>query len=260
MSEIAISPHQISRVRRETRRRIVTVAATERLTPQMQRIRFASPDLHDFSSAAPDDHIKLFVPGGSGQGGDKARLCMRDYTPRAFDPEQGTLTIDFALHQAGPATAWALSARVGDGLEIGGPRGSQIVADDFDWYLLIGDETALPSIGRRVEELRHGVPVITIVVTDTAADFQSFATGADWRPSWIARHQKSADDADLLRSVLADCVLPPGDGYAWVAAEAQTARSIRNYLIDVRGHPRSWLKASGYWARGQQAAHETIAD
>ncbi|MGL1747182.1 siderophore-interacting protein, partial [Vibrio parahaemolyticus] len=49
---------------------------------------------------------------------------------RRFDPVLGTLTIDFALHQAGPATAWALAAKPGDRLEIGGPRGSTILADD----------------------------------------------------------------------------------------------------------------------------------
>jgi NADPH-dependent ferric siderophore reductase len=258
ISVSTVSRHQITRVRRETRRRTLTVTAVERLTPQMQRVRFASPELSDFSSSAPDDHIKLFVPATAEQGGDTAGRCMRDYTPRAFDPAQGTLTVDFALHEAGPATAWALNARVGDMLEIGGPRGSQVVADDFDWYLLIGDETALPSIGRRVEELRPGVPVITIVVTDTAADVQSFTTTADWRPLWIARNPASGDDAGLLQSALADYVFPPGDGYVWVAAEAQTARSIRSYLIDIRQHPRSWLKASGYWARGREATHETI--
>jgi NADPH-dependent ferric siderophore reductase len=40
------------------------------------------------------------------------------------------------------------------------------VPDDFDWYLLIGDETALPAIGRRVEELRADVSVTTFVLME----------------------------------------------------------------------------------------------
>ena len=81
---------------------------------------------------------------------------MRDYTPRAFDAAGNRLTIDFALHDAGPATAWALNARPGETLLIGGPRGSTVVPDDFDFYLLAGDETALPSIGRRLESPASG--------------------------------------------------------------------------------------------------------
>ena len=71
---------------------------------------------------------------------------MRDYTPRRHDAEAGTLEIDFALHEAGPATQWAEQAKVGDLLGVGGPRGSFIVPTDFDWHLLIGDDTALPAI------------------------------------------------------------------------------------------------------------------
>ena len=71
-------------------------------------------------------------------------MIMRDYTPRAFDQASGRLTIDFAIHGAGPVTAWALAVRVGDALNIGGPRGSTILPDDLDWLCLIWDETALP--------------------------------------------------------------------------------------------------------------------
>jgi NADPH-dependent ferric siderophore reductase len=153
--ETLVTPlHQITPIRRDMRRRLVTVTDVERITLRMQRITFESPDLRDFESAAPDDYIKLFFPTADHAGANAAQVCMRDYTPRHFDPAAARLTVDFALHEAGPATCWALQARAGDTIEIGGPRKSNVVADDFDWYLLIGDETALPAIGRRVEELR----------------------------------------------------------------------------------------------------------
>src|SRR6185436_499825 len=98
----------------------------------------------------------------------------RDFTPRRFDVASGTFVIDFALHDAGPATNWAVAAKVGDTLEIGGPRGSAVIPDDFDWYILIGDETALPAIGRRVEELRQDVPVTTIVAVASLEETQTF--------------------------------------------------------------------------------------
>jgi len=248
--------HQTVRVRHETRRRILTVSSIDRITPRMLRLGFTSGDLQDFVSASPDDHIKLFFP--SSDVAEGARPCMRDFTPRRIDTEGGRLAIDFALHEAGPATQWAAAARLGDTLEIGGPRGSIIVPDDFDWYLLIGDETAVPAIGRRVEELRAGVPVTTFVVTGRG-EAQSFETAARWTPHWIERSPGS-DDAAMLKAALATYELPPGEGFVWIAAEAAVARSLRTYMIDDRKHPREWSRAAGYWKRGEADAHEKIED
>jgi NADPH-dependent ferric siderophore reductase len=249
--------HATTRIRHELRRRMLTVTSTELLTPRMRRFGFTSPDLRDFTSAAHDDHIKLFFPA-SGEDADDRDICMRDFTPRRFDRSGGTLVIDFALHEAGPATRWAASARIGDTLQVGGPRGSAVVPDDFDWYLLIGDETAIPAIGRRVEELRIDVPVATFILTE-AGETQDFPTKAVWTPRWIAR-DTSLDDAALLRTALADHALPEGEGFVWIAAEASVARSIRAFITEDLGHPRQWTKAAGYWKRGQADVHEKIED
>jgi len=252
--------HQITRVRRETRRRILSVTEVNQLTPAMRRIHFRSDDLFDFTSESPDDHIKVFLPLLADSENVAATECMRDYTPRKFDAKRGTLTIDFALHKAGPATMWARSAKIGDPLEIGGPRGSAIVADDFDWYLLIGDETALPAIGRRLEELRPGVPVTTLVIVNDADEHQALHTRASNNPVWIHRARQALDDSTLLQLALANTMLPPGEGYVWIAAEARVARSARTYVTETLGHPRQWVKAAGYWSAGAAATHETIQD
>lgn len=246
------SRHQITRLRHDTRRRTLTVATIEPLGTRMRRIGFTSPELHDFVSASADDHIKLFFEDAGGQA------VMRDFTPRRFDTGAGTLTVDFALHDAGPATQWAAAAQVGDRLTIGGPRGSAVVPDDFDWYLLIGDESALPAIGRRVEELRAGVPVVTLGLVDQAADEQVFATRADWTGHWV--HRTGADDAALLIDALRTLAVPAGEGFVWIAAETGVAKALRAYVLDTLGHPREWLKASGYWTKGLADAADKSLD
>jgi NADPH-dependent ferric siderophore reductase len=243
--------HAVTRIRHETRRRLLTVANVSDITPRMRRVELTSPDLAGFTSLSPDDHVKLFLPDPGALDG----VVARDYTPRRFDAAQNRLVIDFALHEAGPATAWALSAKVGDTLQIGGPRGSAVVNDDFDWVVLAGDETALPSIGRRVETLRADVPVFTVAVVDGSAEHQSFATRADWRPTWVHRRAGQTDDA-LLLAAMRDLVLPDGDGYVWIAAEAKVARALRDYWFGDRGHPKAWVKSAGYWVAGQPGVSE----
>jgi NADPH-dependent ferric siderophore reductase len=48
----------------------------------------------------------------------------------------------------------AAQATVGQFLETGGPKGSAIISrTGIDLHVLIGDETGLPAISRRLEEL-----------------------------------------------------------------------------------------------------------
>jgi NADPH-dependent ferric siderophore reductase len=255
MDTIAAPRHRITRVRHEIRRRKLTVASIERPTPHMLWIGFTSPDLRDFPSVSFDDHVKLLLP----DAGAEDRPVMRDFTPRRFDVRRGTLVIDFALHEAGPAIAWAASAKIGDTIMIGGPKGSTVVPDDFDWYLLIGDETAIPAMGRRVEELRPGVPVATFAVIADAAEAQIFESRAALNQFWIPR-DGADDDAARLRGVLADYRLPAGDGFVWIAAEASVARDLRHLIVNERNHPKEWTKAAGYWSRGEAGADKVVVD
>ena len=242
----------ITRHRHELKRRTLTVRETGYLTPHMIRMVLESDDLADFTSLGADDHIKLFFgPDGSE---------MRDYTPRAYDNDARTLVLDFAVHDAGPATAWAVAARPGDTLNIGGPRGSAVIAPVFDWYLLIGDETALPAIGRRVEELSAGTQVLTLAAVPGPEDEQVFDTEADHAATWLHRPVgEAADPASLLDAAKA-LDLPDGRGFVWIAAEAQVARALKRHFLDDRGHPAAHLKAAGYWIAGTAGESEKSLD
>ena len=245
--------HQIIRQRHELRRRSLTVKAKSNVTPGMIRILLEGADLKDFVSTGADDHVKLFVPGGSGEPE------MRDYTPRRYDPEARTLAIDFAVHDAGPATRWAIDARPGDTLLLGGPRGSLVVPPTFDWMLMAGDETALPAIGRRIEEAPANLRILSVVAVANAAEEQRFVTRARHEAIWVHRPLASADDpAPLLAAVKAASLPEEGDGYIWIAAEARVARALRAYLVQERGHPPEWSRSAGYWLKGVADAHEKL--
>lgn len=242
----------ITRHRFDIRRRTLTVRDKITLTPNMIRFVLASDELGDFESLAPDDHIKLFFDTGSDQPE------ARDYTPRAFDREARTLTLDFAVHEAGPATQWAIDAQVGDPLAIAGPRGSAVVTPEFDWWLLIGDETALPAMGRWVEEMPAGTAVTTLGLVTDPAEEQQFTTRANHSARWLHR-ANPADPAPVLQAAAA-LDLPAGRGFVWIAAEAGVARALREHFQHQRQHPKEWLKAAGYWLKGQADAQEKLLD
>ncbi|MFE8645127.1 siderophore-interacting protein [Sphingomonas sp. NCPPB 2930] len=263
-------PRAPYRVRHELRFRRLTVRSVEALTPHLQRVVLEGDDLLGFVSAGFDDHVKLVFPDPSTgavvaptmtpegiRWPDGQKPAMRDYTPRRYDPRAGTLTIDFALHEAGPATRWAEQARPGDVLGVGGPRGSMVVPMAFDGYLLMGDDTALPAIARRLEELPAGVPVVVVVEVDGPADEVALPSPAQVQVRWLHRHGAAPGTTALLLDALADTPMPPGDFHAWVACETGMAKRLRAALVGTHGARPAWTKAAGYWRLGSADSHET---
>lgn len=241
MSEQSHSASRVQRVRHEIRRRDLEVVRVDDLSPHFRSVTFGGDALAGFLSASFDDHVKLVLDGG----------VARDYTPRRHDAARGELTIEFALHGDGPAAAFAASAVPGRRATIAGPRGSLIIPTDYDWHLLAGDETALPAIARRLEELPAGTRTIVIAQVADAADRRALASAATLAVQWVA-------DADALVAVVRALELPPGEGYAWCAGEAGAMATLRRVLVDEKGHDRHAIRAAAYWKRGAIAHHENL--
>ncbi|MGQ7861349.1 siderophore-interacting protein [Pseudomonas sp. 32A] len=242
----------IHRVTHEIKRRRLEVLRVVDITPRMRRITLGGPELAGFISLGSDDHIKLLFPQNAAEQaaldspdfnlrGDGPQPAMRDYTPRRYDLAIGELDIDFVLHGDGPASTWAEQAKVGQHLHIGGPRGSMIVPDIFDSYLLIGDETAIPAIARRLDELPAGRKVLAVIEIANAAERQPLHSAAEVEVIWVVRGQD-----DLLETVQ-NLTLPGGSLYSFVATESKLSRQLRRVLLDTHNINEAFLKAVGYW-------------
>ena len=269
-----IDPRAPQRVRHELRRRLLTVQSVQRVTPHLVRVTLQGDELQGFTSLGFDDHVKLLFPDpatgvlalpsvspeGIRHDADAPRPAMRDYTPRRFDVQAGTLEIDFALHDAGPATQWAEQAAPGQSIGVGGPRGSMVIPMAFDAYLLVGDDTALPAIARRLAELPAGAPVVVIAEVDGPADELVFDTAANLHLTWAHRRGAAPGTTTLLLDTLRQTALPAGDFHAWVACESSAAKALRAHLVGERGARAQWTKAAGYWRLGTADTHETHSE
>jgi len=176
---------------------------------------------------------------------------MRDYTPRLYNAAARELTIEFALHGDGPAADWASQAAPGDRATIGGPRGSFIIPTDYAWHLLVGDDSALPAIARRLEELPATTQAIVVLQLGDSADRRDLSSAASLDVHWLA-------PADDLPAAVRSIGLPRGEGYAWCAGEAAAMAALRRVLVDDLGHDRHAVRAAAYWKRGAVAHHENL--
>lgn len=244
--------HVIRRVRHELKMRKLSVSRVQNLTPHMVRVTVTGEDLEGFVSAAPDDHVKLFFPVDDGaintptMGPDGpvypegvTPSPARDYTPRRYDAARNELDIDFVLHGEGPASTWAEQVKVGDLIGVGGPRGSMVVPDDYDHYVLVGDETALPAIGRWLEEMPTTTPVTVLIEIAATEERQVLARDVHW----VIRGKSTPSLDDMLAAL----PIPPGDTFWWVATESKRARALRSLLVETRQIDKDWVKATGYW-------------
>jgi NADPH-dependent ferric siderophore reductase len=234
------------------------------------RITFRGPELIGFVSDSFDDHVKVFFPAPgqtiphlpqldpSGQPRHHPDQIARDYTPRRYDPVRGELDIEFVLHGDGPGTRWAAQAYIGQTLGFGGPRGSNIIPTSYDWHWLIADETGLPAISRRLEELQDHPSVMVVLLLEKPERHLALPGSKDI----ICHRLKGADqhqaDSALLQ-LLDQTPLPPGEGFAWAAGELDTVRAIRAKLLE-KGLEKTRIRASSYWRNGTSASHQTIED
>jgi NADPH-dependent ferric siderophore reductase len=236
---------RVQRVRHELKRRELQVLRVETLSPHFRSVTFGGESLSDFISASFDDHVKFMLDD------DGAEPVRRDYTPRRHDAAARELTIEFAVHGEGRAAQWAAQAAPGQQATIGGPRGSFIIPTDYAWHLLAGDETALPAIHRRLEELPAGTRAFVVLQVADAADRRELRSAADLSVQWVST-------ADALFEAVRALELPPGEGYAWCAGEASAMAKLRRLLVEDKGLDRHAMRVAAYWKRGATAHHENL--
>lgn len=136
------------------------------VTPHMRRVTLSGENLARF--ATDGLHVRLLFPkdrsfeptwpvtGEDGRprwpDGD-ARPDVRAYTIRRIDVTAGEVDIDFVMHEGACMAGARFASEVlpGDLVGMTGPGGGSTA--EADWYLLAGDETALPAISRIVEML-----------------------------------------------------------------------------------------------------------
>ena len=261
------------RVRHHLKFRIVTVQEVLQISPSLIRIVFQGEDLTDFKSDSFDDHVKLFFPDAvtghllkpemTEQGlkfADDIKPIARDYTPRLFDLDAKTLTIDFVIHDAGPATKWAQHANIGDQIAIGGPRGSMVIPMVYQHYVLMGDDAALPAIARRLEELPASAQATVIIEVNSPADEITLDSAAKVQVTWLHREGQASGQVTLFQQALQNLSLPQQDYFIWLAAETQVARQLRKILVEQYQVAKDAIKATGYWQHGTSSAHTVIDD
>jgi NADPH-dependent ferric siderophore reductase len=242
--------------RRRRAMRRVWVTRVDQLSPRLVRITFTGDDLATFAWNGPAAHIKLIFPEEGQtelpmpQPDGPRSTRMRTYTPRRFDPAVPELDVEFVLHGDGPASNWAAQAQPGQVLILAGPGPNYQIDPDADWFLLAGDDAALPAIETILEALPAGARARVVLEVADEHEERTLSTAARLDITWLHRGAQPGQADIALEAAMRAIELPAGNGRIYVGCEAAAMRRIRKHLLDERGLDPATIVTRGYWKLG----------
>lgn len=224
------------------------VASAEWSTPRVRRIVLEGAEPLLPAVEANGIHLDLLFDG------DASRTFSA-----VVDAESGGLAIEVLVHGDGVASDWAADVQPGAAVRVRSAETSWRVTGDADWWLLVGDETALPDIRRLLELVPAGIPVRVIVTAaDAEAEQVPLSTAGDLDVHWV-RTPGGAPTGSAGALVAALTMTPPllgtesTGGFAFVAAEESIVRTARQTLFAEWGLDPERAVVTGYWKRGEAA-------
>jgi len=242
--------------------RVVRIAD---ITPHMRRVTLSGHGLERFATHGL--HFKLFVPPAGvsepewpvpGKDGlpiwpsDDKRPKIRTYTVRSIDPGAGTFDVDFVMHgDRSVGSRWAMHATPGDIVGVRGPVGRPV--PDADWYLLAGDETALPAIARTLESLPAGKAGVALIEVADESETQPIRHDTGIEVRWLFRNGAEPGTTTQLADAVRAVPMPAAGTriHAMAGVEFDTFKAIRRYWRDELGLDKKDVLATAYWRRGK---------
>ncbi|MGI5378933.1 siderophore-interacting protein [Streptomyces sp. CA-251387] len=230
-----------------------TVEAVSLIAPRMARITLGGPGMSAFRCDEPTQWVKLFVTDPL-----DGRTAGRAYTVRRQSPSEPRIDVDVVLHGKGPAARWAETARPGQEVSFGGPKGSFRPVADADFYLLAGDESAQPAVLTIAENLPPGMAgAVYLEVAGPEAEVPvTRRAGLD--VVWVHR-AAGQPKGEALRDAVLKAPVPSRGVAAWAAGESGAVRDIRRHFTEGLGLDRQHAYAKGYWKRDEADHRDPLA-
>ena len=225
----------------------------------MQRIVLGGPDVASFTPDRAGANLKICVPPpGIAPQDFRALLSdpstpkvLRTFTVQSSDPDAGTLTVDFALHEPqghAPAGDWARTAQPGDLLGYRGPSDKKLTDFHAQHYVLVADMTALPAIGAIIADLPRDAKGHAFLEVTSAEDAQDFDAPSGLQMNWLVHPDPSKPSQQAINA--ARSLDLPKSLQVAVVGEHSVVANLRDYFFKDVGLDPARNYISPYWKIG----------
>ena len=250
------------------------VVAMTDLSPRLRRLVFDVPKIDELRLPDQgDDAVGIYLPDephgiprameyrdGVWAYHDPSTMPVgRNYTVRHRGPGPRQITVDFVLHDHGPATTFARDARIGDQVVLAHARSWYQPGPGTDWQLLVADLAGLPALARIVDELAPGTRATAIVEVLHPSDLDCLPVRDDvvYVPVVGSGNGRSPS---TLPARVREFEHPAGTGYCWFAGECAATRDVRKHLRREHGFTAAQFDIVGYWRLDSEEWDRRFAD
>ncbi|MEJ8670072.1 siderophore-interacting protein [Streptomyces sp. MS1.AVA.1] len=216
---------------------VFTVTGAEDVTPQYRRVHLKDGGMLAVTGVHPTMWVRLWFDNAG-------KPHQRAYTLVDADPEAGTFSLEFALHE-GCASDWARAAQPGDTIE------ATVHGTDFahpdpapSHVFAIADTASLPALNSLLGPgLRAGDGVVRGRAGRPALpDGRGPARRTD-----PAQARRRAHLVTQVKEALPDLLKGTDEPYVWIACDTATTRALTSYVRKELGLPKQRVNALGYW-------------
>lgn len=206
------------------------VTAVETLSPRFRRLEAQGTEFANVDFT-PGDKVQIFLLGED----------MRTYTPVTWDRASGTASFIGFIHGDTLGSRWLREVKVGDQIELFGPRGSVAVNDGQGPVLVFGDETSV-AVALSLTRANPAREVITVLETDAVDEVKTVTTAVGLTATIIARGA-TQEAATAMEPALARGAFPVLTG------NAASIQALKQHFAKSGQSLKGKTKA--YWAKGK---------
>jgi NADPH-dependent ferric siderophore reductase len=196
-----------------------------------------------FKTAAyvPGYFLRLFC----GKGRDVAlKDKIRSYSVWNYDRNKGSIDLAVCLHSDGPGATWAKECTIGDGIHFSWHQGKFIVDSSADYYVFVGDLSALGHL----YEIRRNLPVtkkvVSIIYGEDEADF--FPDIDHTHP--FDFYTMPVNPGLLLIDILQQALQGQnGSGMVYIGGDSRVCVTLNQYFKQERKWGVRQIKAKPFW-------------
>ncbi|MEJ6019552.1 siderophore-interacting protein [Corynebacterium sp. H113] len=245
---------------------LATVVDKRGLSPELLRVYLHCEVLQELHLPHSDHYIKLAFPPAEAtytwpfsvseirQELPREQWPLtRTYTVHSVNSHTGSFALDFVLHgddsdNGGLASTWARNVEPGDTIAFLGPGGAWHPTDDYEHFILAGDETAAPAMMTAVEMLPATATADVYLEVASPQSTFDFPTREGVNLHWITRG--SSRPGSQLSDVLRSNGIPAQRTAWFVHGVAEMIKDVRRFLFIDNDVAKSDVSISGYWRLG----------
>ncbi|MFF6982400.1 siderophore-interacting protein [Streptomyces sp. NPDC008343] len=217
---------------------VFTVTGAEDVTPQYRRVHLKDGGMLAVTGVHPTMWVRLWFDNAG-------KPHQRAYTLVDADPEAGTFSLEFALHE-GCASDWARTAQPGDTIEAT-VHGTDFAQPDPapSHVFAIADTASLPALNSLLSALDSAPATVWFEGERDGLPFRTADARHDVRT--LPRRDAGAHLVTQVKEALPDLLKDTAEPYVWIACDTATTRALTSYVRKELGLPKQRVNALGYW-------------